>query len=75
MDPATISLILGAFQLAIKLAPDAIEAAIEIRKYIAGLVSGGVITADVQNQLYAEMNTWMKVALTGQVPEHWKVKP
>jgi hypothetical protein len=72
MNPA---IVIGLIQAVIAAAPDIAKAAAAVKDFISGLVGAGVIDAAKQDALKAYVDSCMQLALTGQLPDHWRVEP
>lgn len=71
MNPIVV---IGLIQAVIAAAPDAAKAAVALKDFIVVLVGSGVIPAEKQDALKAYVDACMNLALTGQLPDHWKVE-
>lgn len=75
MTPATIALIINAFSAAITEAPAIIELADKAKDLFKTLFDKGMISAELQNKIYAHVDQVCADALAGKTPDGWTVDP
>ena len=66
---------MAAIQGLIVIAPDVIEFAAKVKRWITDMFSSGLITAGQQHTLNERVTDICRAALNGQVPEAWRVEP
>lgn len=77
MNPATLTLVVQALAMAIKIAksPEIAAIAAAGKAYIAQLFTSGLITQVEQDATFAYVDGVAKAAAAGIRPDHWQVQP
>ena len=75
MNPATILLIVQAFQAAIAAAPQAIEIVNQAKEFFVTLFSRGLITKEQQDRVHANIQAWFDCLNSGITPPEFTVEP
>lgn len=75
MDPATIALIVGFIQAAIKAAPQVAQLAVEAKNFVTSLFKAGLIGKVQQDALHAHVDDYCAALLAGKVPPEFTVEP
>ncbi len=75
LNPATILLILQAFEAAINAAPKVAELVIKAKDFITNLFSAGLISKEVQDAMHLRVDSRAAMALAGIIEEGWSVDP
>ncbi len=75
LSPATLSLILAGFQLAVKEAPKVIELAKKFKEYISALFQSGLITIEQQSAIHTYVDSVTALVDSGVIPTHFLVEP
>lgn len=74
MSPATILLLVEAFQAAIAAAPQVVALAKQAKDFFVTLFSNGLITKAEQDAVHAHMDQWVTCLTSGTVPLEFTVE-
>ena len=75
MSPATILLLVQAFQAAVVEAPQVIKLAEQFKAFITALFQSGAITIEQSNAIHIHVDAIAAALDAGTVPPNWEVRP